>query len=518
MMKRIGKLLRTIRYIRPIQIVFQIRNRLINPSSLGSLSREATLETSPLSLIPFPRNITAVRGNEFTFLNLSKVFPMKIDWNFLEFGKLWNYNLQYLDFIHQHDIPLEKRIEWVSDVYGNLLSGEVKLEPYPASLRSMNVVRLFSESPLHIARCPDLQKYIFAELEFLDSNYEYHILGNHLLENAFAMLMGSYYFENDKWRGKAEILLTKQLNEQILVDGAHFELSPMYHKIILFRVLEAISYANKNHAFEKLLKEKAEKMLGWLHTMTFSNGSNPHFNDSTDGVSPSPLQLFETAKLLKLNMIASELVDSGYRKFSHACAELICDVHGISPSYQPGHAHSDHLSFVLHTNGAPFIVDPGTSTYNICERRNWERSTCAHNTVTVNNQNQSEVWGGFRVGRRAKVKILNETESSVKAVARYLGISHERSFQLNSSTITISDVIDSDQLASLRLYLHPSKIISSINGNRVNFDSGEAIQFKNVIKFHTHTYDFAAGFNKLEESTFIEAKFSGNCLTTIFTS
>src|SRR5690606_31529788 len=91
-----------------------------------------------------------------------------------------------------------------------------------------------------------------------------------------------------------------------------------------------------------------------------------------------------------------ELSASGYRKLVRENMELVADIHGISPSYQPGHAHADHLSFVLQVGGNPFIVDMGISTYEIGERRAYERSTKAHNTVTLDDQNTSEVWSGFR--------------------------------------------------------------------------------------------------------------------------
>ncbi|MDE6343023.1 MAG: heparinase II/III-family protein, partial [Muribaculaceae bacterium] len=66
-------------------------------------------------------------------------------------------------------------------------------------------------------------------------------------------------------------------------------------------------------------------------------------------------------------------------------------------------------------NGEPFIIDTGISTYEKNDRRQYERSTLAHNTVSIDSKNSSEVWSGFRVGRRAQVKILIDTENHWKA-------------------------------------------------------------------------------------------------------
>ena len=56
------------------------------------------------------------------------------------------------------------------------------------------------------------------------------------------------------------------------------------------------------------------------------------------------------------------------------------------------------------------IVNSGTSCYGSSNERLRQRGTRVHNTVDIDGQNSSEVWGGFRVARRAypkQLKILN---------------------------------------------------------------------------------------------------------------
>ncbi|MFO1266417.1 MAG: heparinase II/III-family protein [Rubrivivax sp.] len=74
----------------------------------------------------------------------------------------------------------------------------------------------------------------------------------------------------------------------------------------------------------------------------------------------------------------------------------------IGPDYLPGHAHADTLSFELSLHGREVIVNRGTSVYGEGPRRQLERSTAAHSTVQLGTQDSSEVWAGFRVGRRAR--------------------------------------------------------------------------------------------------------------------
>src|SRR5690606_15023358 len=127
----------------------------------------------------------------------------------------------------------------VLDLYGWLETGRLPLEPYPASLRIMNIIRFLQHSGI---TDPKINRYLYSEAEFLAGRLEYHLLGNHLLENGFALFMAGHFYADKRLIQKAEKLLNRQLPEQILEDGAHFELSPMYHQIILFRVLEALAY------------------------------------------------------------------------------------------------------------------------------------------------------------------------------------------------------------------------------------------------------------------------------------
>src|SRR5690606_1726695 len=124
----------------------------------------------------------------------------------------------------------------------SLDNGKLLLEPYPVSLRSINVIRLCC---FHEVTDSSILKNLHGELDFLSKRLEYHLLGNHLLENVFALMMGGVFFSNDTWVLKAKGILKEQLNEQILNDGGHFELSPMYHQIILFRLLELIDWYSK---------------------------------------------------------------------------------------------------------------------------------------------------------------------------------------------------------------------------------------------------------------------------------
>ena len=116
-------------------------------------------------------------------------------------------------------------------------------EPYPISLRGINWVKFLSKFQV---KDKIIDTSLHNHFHNLLDNLEFHLLGNHLLENAFSLLFGSFYFQDEKLYNKSKKILITELNEQILEDGSHFELSPMYHQIMLFRVLDCIQLIKLN--------------------------------------------------------------------------------------------------------------------------------------------------------------------------------------------------------------------------------------------------------------------------------
>lgn len=91
---------------------------------------------------------------------------------------------------------------------------------------------------------------------------------------------------------------------------------------------------------------------------------------------------------------------------------LIADFGRVCPDYLPAHAHADLFSFELTIGGQPVIVDSGVFEYTAGQWRDWFRSTAAHNTVEIDGRDQSEMWGSFRVGRRARPFDVQWTETA----------------------------------------------------------------------------------------------------------
>jgi uncharacterized heparinase superfamily protein len=182
------------------------------------------------------------------------------------------------------------------------------------------------------------------------------------------------------------------------------------------------------------LAERVPAMLRWLGVMVRPNGTLTRFNDCADGIAPSTQELCRYASAFGYGADGTSgrtggaiaLKPSGYIRLDTQRATAWLDVAPIGPDYLPGHAHADTLSCELVVDGQPVLVNRGTSVYGTRERRQIERGTAAHNTVTVAGQDSSEIWAGFRVGRRARVQevYLQESPGVALVKASHTGYVH----------------------------------------------------------------------------------------------
>jgi uncharacterized heparinase superfamily protein len=519
---RMTLIYRTVIHLKLTQIKYQIWYRI--KSRFLKISWYKKYSYSHLDFVskPSSTNLIAYKGKylgplHFKFLNQTHQFKKgELDWNFSEFGKLWNYNLQYFDYLHNPYMPIDEKEELIIDFCNSIYNNKVKLEPYPTSLRIINWI-LFSSRT-------GFKSYLFEncvkqQINYLENNLEYHIQANHLMENLISLCVSAIALKNQKLFEQSYLKLEKELKEQILKDGGHYECSPMYHCIILSKLLilaEALNSNSKNLIDFPVLTDRIGRMIGWLHAICFKKGIFIHFNDSANEIAVGIDLLEKAADVLNIMPNQQPLSDSGYRKLGVGEMELLVDVGGIIPSYQPGHAHSDMLSFGLFYKSMPMIIDLGTSTYQLGSVRQFERSTKAHNTVTINNHDQSEIWGGFRVGRRANIIIEkdsgNQLIASHDGYVKIFGKTHRRNFSVVDEGISITDEIidvNGSQTENIaRFYLDASTLPEyDENCSAVKLNEQIKISFEGNTSISITSYDQPFGYNLFQKSKVIEVIF-----------
>lgn len=494
---------RTVVHLKATQVVFQIKNRLTKPKLRSVASPASTRPTTAEASIG---KAASLDNGIFTFLNLSSAFK---GWNDTERGMLWAYNLNYMDWLLQEKMTSEEGSCWIDRFIEGIPENTVGLDPYPIALRTINWIKFIAAHRAEID-AQQLQKWndsLYSQVLLLEKKLEYHLLGNHLLEDAYALLIASVHFSDRRLYRKASRLLTKQLEEQTLADGAHYEQSPMYHCILLDRLLDCYNFSESNMAFgesqtelNSFLRHTAEKMLGHLQEIVYRDGTIPLLNDSAQGIAPSPAEIFDYARRLGIAWKPQPLKESGYRRMTTARMEAIVDIGDIAASYQPGHSHADTFNYELRVDGQPAIIDSGISTYDKTPRRQLERSTEAHNTVTIGERNSSEVWGGFRVGRRAKVRIEEDSALRVRASHNGFGSKriHSREFEMADCRFTVHDTVRNGGNAKSYLHFAPGISVESSDSRRI-VTSAATIEIDGADKVEIATGKASTEYNRFHD-------------------
>ncbi len=476
----------TVKHLKPTQVYHQIKYRLVKAQYVP-LSAPSVAVPS-LKITPIPK-FKCSKGDKFNFLNLEHEFA---GWNFTENGMLWAYNQNYFDWLNQEGFTAEEGCKWI-DKFIAEVKGGFPMDPYPIALRSINWVKFFCRHPESATK--SRLDSLYSQIKLLEKKLEYHLLGNHLLEDAYALYIGVSFFNDHQLLKKADKLLKAQLREQILLDGAHYEQSPMYHCILLDRLLDCI-----NIKCDSALVDYAQRMMGHLESIKWGVGSLPLLNDSANGIAPPTSQLFYYAKGLGLKWNKTPMKECGYRKMLAGNMEAIVDVGNITATYQPGHTHADTFNYELHIDGMPFVVDTGISTYNKTERRQLERSTIAHNCVSLDGKNSSEVWGGFRVGRRCHTEIIEDTDNAIEAVHNGFGKESRRRFEMKDGLFSVEDWFDGEAIS----YIH---LAENADEKRVNIEGALGVE--------TKLWKYSTEYNRFHNGKVIEIRFKGNCKYTV---
>ncbi len=450
----------TLRHLRPIQFYGRVWFRLARPRPD---SRAAPmLRAHVCTWRKCERAACMIGETTFRFLGIERSLTASTDWNRSDWPKLWLYNAHYFDDLaasdaqvrtHWHDALIKR---WVAENAPGFGNG---WEPYPISLRMVNWVKW----ALAGNALDDVVRLNLAmQARFLRKRLEIHLLGNHLWANAKALIFAGAFFDGDEaaaWRAKGLALLGRELDEQVLPDGGHFERSPMYHSIALEDVLDLVQLACVYpglfpHAVLARWREVAARMLRWLKVMSHPDGEIAFFNDAALDIAPNFANLASYARSLDIENAddaladIEPLADSGYVRLQSGLAVVIADVAPIGPDYLPGHAHADTLSFELSLGLHRVLVNGGTSTYEAGTERQRQRGTAMHNTVVVDDSDSSEVWSRFRVARRARpfdVKWGQQgdvlwVEAAHDGYRRLTGkVVHRRRWELRSQSLRLTD-------------------------------------------------------------------------------
>ncbi|SDQ15024.1 alginate lyase family protein [Virgibacillus salinus] len=472
---------------------------------------------------------------KFTFLNITHQFKeQSVDWeNDIDTDKLWFYYLHYFEYllvlIESYNLTKDKKYidtaqelvnDWIDQTYPGQRNS---WEAYTISQRLIYwsyLWELLQETDAELFK-GFKDKFIGSvdqQARFLYSNLEKDLANNHFTANGKALFWIGITFPFIKKSGtylRVGIkVLHSQLIKEVREDGSQYENSTSYQVMTAKDYIEVLIYAKKNNiSLPKEFFTYTEKMYEFILNILKPDKTLPLLNDSVKNYPVNVNELFAIAAvffnrndfkfavgkqplrylfkvygnegLVRYNRLTASqpiykslllkgsnygVMRSGWENGSNY---LLFDAGSVGPNHNAGHAHADNLSVYLHANNEDIFIDPGTYEYKAGEKRDYYRSTKAHNTIEVENENQTTFWGAFRPGYIAKSKLnyVDLNSSIEKFSALHDGykrlkqcVTHKREVLWDKdATWCIKDSLTGKGLINGKLYFQVGKTCKNIS-------------------------------------------------------
>lgn len=461
-MSKLGLYMRTASHLKPSQVACRVWRRLggatplrrgyapdVDPAKADTSRVPALpeIDFDPAFLSRF--DCDAILDGRLSLLHKER----RVDWSAVSWRcrgetPLWRYNMHYCECL----LPLAKRFldagdaRYLEGARGIVLAwikgnpravGGAGWDPYTISMRAVNWLAFYAEAraalEIDASFVTTMNESLAEQYAYLSRHIEKDLLANHYLENLKALVVLASYFGDDATLDLALPLFEAQVAEQILPDGAHFELSPMYQKVVLEDLLRACACLRAAGRPSAVIESRLAPMCDFVHSMERGTNRTPLFNDSGDNVAKAAASLLACARnrfdvepeyrssfpvagyyLLEGHIdgdghaIAGEVPQGRAESSDLRCSDsdgrtlkVVFDAGAPGPAYACGHAHCDMLSLEVFVNGEPWVVNSGTYAYQDESRLDFKR-TAAHSAPQIEGVEQSECWGLFRMARMAR--------------------------------------------------------------------------------------------------------------------
>jgi hypothetical protein len=236
---------------------------------------------------------------------------------------------------------------------------------------------------------------------------------NHLLRESNGLLYASVYFPEFKkaslWQNEALKRIDKEIEKQINPDGSHIEVSTGYQWLVADELEKTYDLLTANNLTlpKKDLKILLEKIYAVLLNIIRPDGTFPQVNDGFIRWDYTRLAdvgaKFDRKDFIYIGTDGQEgsepittsmgLQNAGFyimrTDWTKDARYLLFD----AGPYGGPHGHEDKLSIEVFAYGQPFIVDPGSYTYDKNDPfRNYFVGSHAHNTALINGKSQIRRW------------------------------------------------------------------------------------------------------------------------------
>lgn len=290
--------------------------------------------------------------------------------------------------------------------------------------------------------------YVRRNLEF-----SYIATSNHYLSDVVGLLWLGLLLpelrDAEEWRDFGLDQMLREMDKQVLEDGADFEASTGYHRFVTELLLYSFMLCRANNVeIEKRYWSRLHQMLVYIRAYLRPDGFAPLIGDTDSGqvlpvvhrraddhayVLDIGASVFNDPTLKPEHAVSQAFPHAGIYIMRDRDLYLCFNASGAGINGRGSHGHNDALSIEVSAGGRPFIVDPGTYVYSAdLQKRHEFRSTAYHSTVQIDGkeQNTIRVDSPFVIGNEAQPRVLEWKTSADfdKVVAEHYGypVTHRR--------------------------------------------------------------------------------------------
>lgn len=264
---------------------------------------------------------------------------------------------------------------------------------------------------------------LYLHVDFVDRHIERSdVNGNHYAADAAALAVGGLVLGVERWAERGWRILVDELPLQVPADGVDFEASTAYHRLVgeLF-ALPALLRRARGLDVPTAYVDRVDAMGRFTVAYTGPDGRTPMWGDNDDGRA-LPLGGTNVDDHRSLPALAAALAgrpphgnaeadwlvgaahadaphpastafrEGGFFVLASGADHVFVDCGPVGLAGRGGHGHNDCLSFAAVLDGERIVVDSGTFVYTASpSERNAYRSTAAHNTPVVDDEEQNRI-------------------------------------------------------------------------------------------------------------------------------
>jgi len=393
---------------------------------------------------------------------------------------------------------------------------------YPAALRAWSWCGLHRD----LVAGSELAQAFVAELAghigFLRRDSASGTSGSHLIKDLKALVGLAVFFTDERLLRRAVGRLTARLAVQVLPDGGHCERAPAYHCQVLGDLIDVADLlASAGHPPEAALTQAIARMRHWLGGVLAPDGQVPLLGGGYP-VAPELIAALAPGQPPAGPLLT--LPDTGLVRAAVGGWHLLADVGATGRGELPGPAHADTLGCLVHVDGAPLLVDAGTSTSTSTSTctptctpisvpapgpvRGHERTTAARNTVEIDGVGSTQTRGAFRAARRARARGLQTSGAAtlvtIEAERLFGRLSgrpaHRRRWSVSASGLQVEDLVTGRgrHAVTARWQLAPGSAVQlDAGGALITTPAGAflvSVAASGVVKLTVESAQLAAGF------------------------